>query len=93
MACRIQFPDQGLSRGLLHWECGILATRPPEKSCSLTLNLITTRRTQTPSREAGPWRPGLPLSKQPLGPGVEKSLTLHSDGPRRVPRLPLPSLP
>ena len=31
-ACGIQFPDQGLNPGLLHWERGVSATGPPEKS-------------------------------------------------------------
>ena len=30
--CGIQFPDQGLNRGHLRWECGVLATGPPGKS-------------------------------------------------------------
>ena len=29
--CQIQFPDQGLNLGPLHWEHGVLATEPPEK--------------------------------------------------------------
>ena len=28
----IQFPDQGLSPGPLHWECRVLATGPPARS-------------------------------------------------------------
>ena len=31
-ACGIQFPDQGLDLGPLHWECGVIAIGPPEKS-------------------------------------------------------------
>ena len=31
-ACGIQFPDQELNLGPLHWELGILATGPPGKS-------------------------------------------------------------
>ena len=31
-ACRIQFPDQGLNPGPLHWEHGVLPTGPPGKS-------------------------------------------------------------
>ena len=31
-ACGIQFPDQGLNLGSLHWECGVLTTAPPGKS-------------------------------------------------------------
>ena len=31
-ACRRQFPDQVWNPGPLHQECGVLATRPPEKS-------------------------------------------------------------
>ena len=31
-ACRNQFPDQVWNLGPLHWECRVLATRPPEKS-------------------------------------------------------------
>ena len=34
VACGIQFPDQGLNPGPLHWERGVLATEPPEKSFS-----------------------------------------------------------
>ena len=30
--CGIQFPDQGLNLGALHWECRVLATGPPGKS-------------------------------------------------------------
>ena len=33
-ACGIQFPDQGWNPGPLHWEHGVLATGPPEKSQS-----------------------------------------------------------
>ena len=29
--CGVQFPDQGLNLGPLHWVCGILATRPSRK--------------------------------------------------------------
>ena len=32
VACGIQFPDQQLNPGLLHWECGVLATGPVWKS-------------------------------------------------------------
>ena len=32
VAYRIQFPDQGLNLGPLHWEPGVLATGPPGKS-------------------------------------------------------------
>ena len=32
VACGI--PDQGLNPGLLHWECGVLATGLPGKSLS-----------------------------------------------------------
>ena len=32
LACRIQFPDQGLNPSSLHWEHGFLATGPPGKS-------------------------------------------------------------
>ena len=32
VACGIQFPDQGLNPGPLHWELGVLVTGPPEKS-------------------------------------------------------------
>ena len=32
MACGIQFPDQGLNPGFLHWKHKILATGPPGKS-------------------------------------------------------------
>ena len=31
-ACGIQFPDEGLNLGRLHWERGVLATGPPVKS-------------------------------------------------------------
>ena len=31
-ACGIQFPDQGLNLGQLHWECGVLATGLPGQS-------------------------------------------------------------
>ena len=31
-ACRIYFPDQGLTPGALHWELGVLTTGPPGKS-------------------------------------------------------------
>ena len=31
-ACRILFPDKGLNLGPLHWEHGVLPTRPPGKS-------------------------------------------------------------
>ena len=30
-ACGIQFPNQGLNLGPLHWECGVLAPGPPGK--------------------------------------------------------------
>lgn len=30
--CGIQFSDQGLNPGPLHWECGVLSTGPPKKS-------------------------------------------------------------
>ena len=36
-ACGIQFPNQGLNLGPLHWECGVLTTAPPGKSPSRTL--------------------------------------------------------
>ena len=32
VACRIQFPDQGSNPGPLHWDRGVLATRPPGMS-------------------------------------------------------------
>ena len=32
VACAINFPDQGSNPGPLHWEHGVLATRPPRKS-------------------------------------------------------------
>ena len=32
VACGMQFPDQALNPGLLHWECGVLATGPLWKS-------------------------------------------------------------
>ena len=32
VACEIWFPNQGWGPILLHWECGVLATRPPGKS-------------------------------------------------------------
>ena len=32
VACGIQFPDQGLNLGPLHWEHGVLATGPPGKT-------------------------------------------------------------
>ena len=38
-ACGIQFPEQGMNPGPMHWECGVLATGPPGKS--LWLPLIT----------------------------------------------------
>ena len=31
-ACGISFPDQGSNPGPLHWERGVLATKPPKKS-------------------------------------------------------------
>ena len=31
-ACGIQFPDQGLNPGPLHWECRVLVTEPAGKS-------------------------------------------------------------
>ena len=34
VACRIQFPDQGLNLGPLDWECRVLATGPSGKSYS-----------------------------------------------------------
>ena len=34
-ACGIQFPDQGLNPGPLHWEHGVSATQPQEKSPAL----------------------------------------------------------
>ena len=34
VACRIWFPDQGLNSGPLHWEHGVLTTRPPGRSLS-----------------------------------------------------------
>ena len=36
-ACGMQFPDQGLNPGPLHWECGVLATGPPGKTQFLVL--------------------------------------------------------
>ena len=35
-ACGIQFPDQGLNRGPLHYECRVLAAGPPGKSLFLS---------------------------------------------------------
>ena len=35
----IEFPDQGLNMGLLHWECGVLATRLPGKSLGGSFNI------------------------------------------------------
>ena len=37
VACSIQFPDQGLSTGPLHWELRVLATGPPGKSPTFLL--------------------------------------------------------
>ena len=31
-ACGIQFPDQGLNPGFLHWKLEVLATEPPARS-------------------------------------------------------------
>ena len=36
-ACGIQFPDQGLNLGPLHWDCRVLASAPPGK-CQDLLN-------------------------------------------------------
>ena len=33
VACGIQFPDQGLNLGPLHWELGVLATGPQGSPC------------------------------------------------------------
>ena len=38
-ACRIQFPDQGLNPGPLHWEYGVLPTGPPGKSLCDIFNI------------------------------------------------------
>ena len=43
VACGIQFPNQGLNLGPLHWERGVLATRPPGKSPFGTLNIQTSQ--------------------------------------------------
>ena len=32
LQCGIEFLDQDLNPGRLHWECRVLATGPPEKS-------------------------------------------------------------
>ena len=40
VACGIQFSDQGSNPGPLHWECGVLATRPPGKSLPLYFYVI-----------------------------------------------------
>ena len=37
VACGIQFPNQGLNLGPLHWDPGVLATGPPGKSPTLVL--------------------------------------------------------
>ena len=37
-ACGIQFPDQEWNPGPLHWEHGVLATGPPEKSRAVLFN-------------------------------------------------------
>ena len=56
VACRIQFPDQRLNVGPLHWKHVVLATRPPGKSLSFILVmfrfffplcLICTKKNQT----------------------------------------------
>ena len=38
--CGIQFPEQELNLGSLPWECGVLATGPPEKSLVLICLMI-----------------------------------------------------
>ena len=43
VACGIQFPNQGLNLGPLHWERRALATRPPGKSPFGTLNIQTSQ--------------------------------------------------
>ena len=37
VACGIQFPNQGLNLGPLHWDPGVLAMGPPGKSPTLVL--------------------------------------------------------
>ena len=40
-ACGIQFPDQGLNLGPLHWERGVLLSGPPGKPLYYLLHLTT----------------------------------------------------
>ena len=35
----LEFPEQGSNLGLLHWECGILATGPPGKSPRVQIDI------------------------------------------------------
>ena len=52
MACGIQFPDQALNPGPLHWELRGLATGPPGRSLQLILSVqfsgINTDRQHSP---------------------------------------------
>ena len=45
-ACGIQFPDQGLNLGPLHWKHGLLATELPGKSLSYVINSIYSEKIQ-----------------------------------------------
>ena len=38
-ACKL-LSDQGWNPGPLHWEQGVLATGPPEKSCFITFYVL-----------------------------------------------------
>ena len=57
-ACGIQFPDQGLNLGPLHWELRVPATGPPERSpadiISTTTNKISNIKCVTGAHPSSP---------------------------------------
>ena len=53
MAGGIQFPDQGLNLGLLHWELRVPATGPPEKFPMGSFFILFFYRGQTLPRSSG----------------------------------------
>ena len=54
-ACRIQFSDQGLTLGPLHWECRILAIGPPGKSLFGLMKLCVILGRALWARRQGTW--------------------------------------
>ena len=94
VACGIQFPDQGSNLGSLHWEHGVLATRPPGKSQSmerfwraLSLQTALTWRGAReglwrPSSSSFLWRPlngkGLDCHGESTGLGVPRFLRVQA---------------